>query len=253
MTGFGCAMLQSPSIKPVKPNEFSPTWYTLFLETMPAAAGDAETAFVVRHLPPAQFPCLLDVCCGSGRHAARFAAEGYRLLGIDQNVAAITKAQHLGLPGCRFAVHDMRDVGALPQMFDGVVNLWHSFGYFDEATNADIVRQIHGRLRPGGRFVLDIYNRDALRRAPATQQFEKEGVAVTSTYTWEGNRLQCSLRYDDREEGDTFEWRLYTPDEMQTLAAAAGFRCIVACAWFNEHLLPSAEHTRMQFVFERPL
>lgn len=232
-------------------NEFSPTWYTLFLETMPAAASEAETAFVVRHLPPAQFPVLLDLCCGSGRHAAHFAAHGYRLLGIDRNAAAIATAKQLALPGCQFAVHDMREIEALPGTFDGIVSLWHSFGYFDDAKNADILRQIHDKLRAGGRLVLDIYNRDALRRAPATQHFEKEGVAVTSAYTWAGRRLTCSLSYDDGSEGDTFEWRLYTPDEIQTLATRLGFRCIVACAWFDEHLAPSAEHTRMQFVFER--
>jgi SAM-dependent methyltransferase len=232
-------------------NEFSSTWYTLFLETMPAAASEAETVFVVRHLPPAQIPVLLDLCCGSGRHPARFAAQGYQLLGIDQNAAAIGTAQQLALPGCRFAVHDMRHVAALPETFDGVVNLWHSFGYFDDATNADVLRQIHNKLRPGGRFVLDMYNRDALRRAPAIQHFEKGGIAVTSSYTWAGKRLTCSLSYDDGSTGDTFEWRLYTPDEIQTLAARLGFHCIVVCAWFNEHLAPSAEHTRMQFVFER--
>lgn len=232
-------------------NEFSPTWYTLFLETMPVSASEAETAFVVRHLPPAQFRLLLDLCCGSGRHAARFAAQGYQLLGIDQNAAAIATAQQLALSGCRFAVHDMRHIAALPETFDGVVNLWQSFGYFDDTTNADILCQIHDKLRPGGRFVLDIYNRDALQRAPATQHFEKEGIPVTSSYTWAGKRLMCSLSYDDDSTGDTFEWRLYTPDEIQALAARLGFRCIAACAWFDEHLAPSADHTRMQFVFER--
>ncbi len=97
--------------------------------------------------------------------------------------------------------------------------------------------------------MLDIYNRDALLHAPATQQFERNGVTVRSRYIWHGNRLTCRLDYGDG--GDTFEWRLYTPDEMQALAAEAGFRCIVACAWFDENLTPSPEHTRMQFVFER--
>ncbi len=132
-------------------NEFSPTWYSVFLDTMPASASEAETAFVARHLPPRQFPRLLDLCCGSGRHAARFAAQGYRVLGVDRNVAAIRRAEELQLPGCTFAVHDMRELASLSACFDGVVNLWHSFGYFDDATNADIVRQLHHTLRPGGR------------------------------------------------------------------------------------------------------
>jgi SAM-dependent methyltransferase len=72
--------------------------------------------------------------------------------------------------------HDMRDLGAIGETFDGILNLWHSFGYFDDATNQDILRQIHAKLRPGGRFILDIYNRESLERFPARRQFEKEGV-----------------------------------------------------------------------------
>jgi SAM-dependent methyltransferase len=145
----------------------------------------------------------------------------------------------------------MRQLSALLGAFDGVVNLWHSFGYFDDATNTDILRQIRQKLRPGGRLVLDIYNRDALRRAHQTQTFEKDGVGVTSTFIWSGDRLKCLLIYNDGSGGDTFEWQLYTPEEIQTLAARLGFRSIIACAWFDERVPPSAEHTRMQFVLER--
>lgn len=77
-------------------NESSPTWYAVFLDTMPASASEAETAFVARHLPPRQFPRLLDLCCGWGRHAACFAAHGYRVLGVDLNAAAIRRAQQIG-------------------------------------------------------------------------------------------------------------------------------------------------------------
>ncbi len=66
-------------------NAFSPTWFSIFLDTMASATTEAEVAFVVRHLPPDRFPRLLDLCCGSGRHALPLHAHGYDVLGVDKN------------------------------------------------------------------------------------------------------------------------------------------------------------------------
>ncbi|MFL5807068.1 MAG: class I SAM-dependent methyltransferase [Roseiflexaceae bacterium] len=206
---------------------------------------------MLRHMPPQDYPSLLDLCCGPGRHALRLAAHGYHILGIDKNTQAIAHAQQHAVPHTQFLAHDMRDLHAISATFDGVLNLWHSFGYFDDATNQDILRQIHEKLRPGGRFILDIYNRASLERFPACREFEKEGVWVVTEYRWSGKRVTCTLTYDDGPLHDTFEWRIYTPEEIRELTAALGFRCLVACAWFNEQLAPSAEHARMQFLLER--
>ncbi|HEX5689506.1 MAG TPA: class I SAM-dependent methyltransferase, partial [Roseiflexaceae bacterium] len=203
-------------------NEFSDTWFALFLDPIPAKDSDTETAFVLRHLPPGSFRSLLDLCCGPGRHAKRLAALGYYVLGVDNNAGAIARAERSAAPHTRFLVHDMRDIGALDLTFDGVVNLWHSFGYFDDTTNADILRQIRDKLRPGGRFVLDIYNRDCLERLPQRRQFEKDGVHVVTEYQWSGKRVTCSLTYDHGAGSDRFEWRIYTPDEIREIAGAAG-------------------------------
>jgi hypothetical protein len=33
----------------------------------------------------------------------------------------------------------MRELGQLPACFDGVLNLWHSFGFYDAATNRTVL------------------------------------------------------------------------------------------------------------------
>lgn len=231
-------------------NDFSATWYTIFLDPIPTQDSDTETAFVLRHLPQRHFPFLLDLCCGPGRHALRLASHGYHILGVDKNRQAIAQAQQRAVAHTRFLIQDMRNLATIGETFDGVLNLWHSFGYFDDATNQDILLQIHRKLRPGGRLILDIYNHEALERFPARREFEKEGVQVFTEYHWIGKRLTCSLSYNGSVAADTFEWRIYTPSEIRDLASAVGFRCLVACAWFDEQVAPSPEHARMQFVFE---
>ena len=82
------------------------------------------------------------------------------MLGIDRDPDVISRARSLQRPPhLIFRVLDMTMLDTLPDVFDAVVCMWQSFGYFGQATNADVLTQICRHLRPGGRVVLDIYNR----------------------------------------------------------------------------------------------
>jgi SAM-dependent methyltransferase len=229
--------------------DFSPTWYATFLDSIPAEITQVELGFVERWLPSERFPSILDLCCGSGRHALPLARRGYRVLGVDHNAAAIAKArgEHCD---AEFRVHDMRELASLSSIFDGVVNLWHSFGYFDDATNAGVVRQVAQLLRPGGRAIFDVYNREHMERLPPSERGTRAGVEFTTTRRWEGHRLRVTIDYE-RGGQDEIEWRLYSANELARLCSDAGLETLQRSAWFDESLAPSPEHARMQLVVER--
>ena len=73
--------------------DFSETWYSVFADSIPTAHTEMEIAFLTRHLPQPAYQRILDVCCGHGRHAVRFAEAGYDVLAIDNNPMTITRAQ----------------------------------------------------------------------------------------------------------------------------------------------------------------
>jgi len=231
------------------PNAYSPDWYEIFLDSVPTSFTRAEISFVERHLPPAEFPSLLDLCCGSGRHARALSDRGYDVFGVDRNEDAVRTAR-ASCPRASFEVRDMRSLGSLDRTFDGALNLWHSFGYFDDETNADVLRQVRGRLRPGGRAVFDIYNREHMEGLPAEESSERGGRRIRTRRSWNGPRHRVSLEYDG-VPGDEFEWRLYSPEEFGGLCASVGLNPTTQCAWFDEAKRPSAEHARMQFVLTR--
>ncbi len=230
--------------------EYSSAWYATFLETIPAAQTTNEVAFIARQLPLASHGKILDVCCGHGRHANQLARSGYRVVGIDNDAAAIERARASAAETATYRDGDMRSLDALGERFDGVINLWASFGYFDDATNEAVLRQMAGVLRPGGRALIDVYNRDHMLRLPETDTAERAGTVVTTRRSWLGNRFRVELAYATGG-GDRFEWRLYTPHELSRLCAAAGLDTVLMCAWFTESLPTSAEHARMQLVLER--
>ena len=244
------ALLQSRPLLQLgmTPNTYSRTWFELFLETQ--THTDVEVAFLTRNLPNPPYNRVLDLCCGSGRHANRLAREGYEVTGVDVDAAALRRARSEATGNATYVQADMRDLSELETDFDAVLSLWQSFGYFNEATNRAVLRQISHRLRPQGRFILDIYNRAHAEKSQGATIFERRGQRVQAENRIAENRLTARLRYEDGGE-DVFEWQLYHPDEITALAASVGLHCQTVCTWFDETLSPSAEAPRMQLVFQK--
>ena len=124
---------------------------------------------------------ILDLNCGIGRHSLELGKQGIEVLGTDISSdyvkIAEKRAQKQKLGGLvRFRVTDMRQIAASlsgEQLFDGIVCLWTSFGFYDDATNDDILRQCLRLVAPGGFFALDIVNRDWLVRNFSERGFER--------------------------------------------------------------------------------
>jgi SAM-dependent methyltransferase len=226
-------------------NAYSPAWFEIF------ARGDAEptereVAFLLRFLPQAP-ASVLDVPCGFGRHARALTELGYRVTGVEIEawVAAETR-------GSGIEVHelDMRRLRDLPETFDAVICMWASFGFFDDATNEDVLAQMAEKTRADGLLVLDVYDPVWFRARQGPRLLERDGRHVQEHKWVAGDRLHVTLDYEDRTR-DEFEWRLYTPDELRELGERVGLACRAACADFDVAASPHGEAARMQLVFRR--
>ncbi|GAA1589354.1 hypothetical protein GCM10009789_48760 [Kribbella sancticallisti] len=144
----------------------SSTWYQDFFtelpnefwrQAMPPEATGADIDFTERHLELRPDARVLDVPCGSGRHALELAARGHRVTGLDISDEAVAHgrraAEAAGLD-VDLRVADLRD---LPQdsSYDAAVCLGNSFGYLDLAGTRAFVEALAGSLRPGGGLVID--------------------------------------------------------------------------------------------------
>jgi SAM-dependent methyltransferase len=239
-------------------NAYSSQWFQLFLLSPSEAATSQDVAFLFRQLPLPRYRRVLDICCGYGRHAIGLAQQGYQVTGLDRDEAAIAEAQRRSRAASvevAYVTCDMRELDTLPDTFDAVINMWQSLSYFDDETNAGVLRSIHDRLTTGGRFVVDLYNRASFERQQGTKQQEINGITVLSRGYMQGDRWHSELTYRNAAGvitgGDHMEWRLYTVEEFDGLAASCGFTTRLACAWWDESLAPSPDAGRMQIVLER--
>lgn len=122
-----------------------------------------ETEFAARVLGLQKGERVLDLCCGQGRHAVLLAAMGMEVTGLDLSEQYLrltqdaARAQGVQVP----VVH--ADMRAIPfrSHFDAVVNMFSSFGYLEsEAEDARVMTAVRDALKPGGRALFDLLNRD---------------------------------------------------------------------------------------------
>jgi SAM-dependent methyltransferase len=234
-------------------NGFTPTWFATYLKTYAEEVTEAELAFIARQLPLPAYRTVLDLCCGNGRLSIPLAARGYEVTGLERDAAMVAEARARagGSVSARFIQADMRDLAGVPGQLDAVINMWHSFGYFDAATNEAVLRQIHGKLNPRGRCILDVYNRRWFDQHQGTETAERDGRRITTTRSMHDGRLAVQIDYGSDVPADTFDWQLYTADELATLAGRIGLRTLARCTWADESRPITPADARMQLVFEK--
>jgi SAM-dependent methyltransferase len=178
-------------------------------------------------------------------------AAGYRVTGVDTDREAVDAARARGGANVDFVPWNMKDLALLPGTFDGALSMWQSFGYLDSAGNLGVLRAIRDRLRPGGRFVLDLYNRRFFESRQGGRRLERGGAVVEEHTELRGGRLLVTLRYAESEASDRFDWEVFDAEEIVRRAAEAGLSPLIRCREFDESLPVSDDFARMQLVFER--
>lgn len=174
---------------------------------------------------------VLDLPCGVGRHAVELADRGFRVTGVDATAPYLDAARERARDASvevEFVREDMREFrrqGA----FDAVLNLYTSFGYFEERDDDErTARNFHESLRPGGTLVMDLAGKEVL----AGKFEERTWDERNGTYVLEEHELSDDWSWIDNrwvlvDDGDVAEFdvshRLYSAFELSELLERVGF------------------------------
>ena len=186
--------------------------------------SDAEVAALVKLLELDSPMKILDLACGFGRHANRLAALGHSVTGVDFMPGfleiARKNAAEMGVE-VNYRQGDMRQI-EFTEVFDRVVLLFTSFGYFEDDENVRVMENIARALKPGGLMGFDIPNRDVIAKDLSTSDvIDKDGNLMI-------NRLSFDMltgRFHNRRivvrdgirKDKPFSIRLYDATEIRDL------------------------------------
>lgn len=206
---------------------FDELYMKYFLETQKEEVTEKQIELISRFLPDSGY--ILDAGCGIGRHSLALAKRGYRVLGIDfcplyvQRATELSKEMNLDL---QFKVKDMRE-NLGEEMFDAIINLWSSFGYFDEKTNEQVIFNFSRALKKKGVLIIDVENRDYILKHFVYETFrEKEDVLILERRKFNAvTSIVTTHRYFVFEKGRreyTRHLRIYTATELVNILHNAG-------------------------------
>lgn len=219
----------------------APSWYnqdsywTTFESMLFHRKRMADTAAQVDHIikllqiePDAK---ILDLACGIGRHSLEFARRGFPVTGVDRTKPYLDKAKKQAAAAglsIEFINEDMRKFYR-EASFDVVINMFTSFGYFEQAEDdRQVVENVFRSLKSGGKFLVEMMGKELIARDFRERDWnEVNGVIILEDRkllnNWEKIESRWTILKDDQQIEYTFVLRLYSAVELSMLLKQCGF------------------------------
>jgi len=201
--------------------------------------SDEETAeeveFISRVLDIEDDGLILDLCCGQGRHSARLADMGYSVIGLDSSKTLLELAREYNTgPHLWFAEGDMRYIPIRENTCDAVINLFTSFGFFDDAGNAQVLKSAASALKTGGKLLIDYWNPYMAAQLDGTRNWwwitDSLLALAEANYDFSSGRLRDLRTLVDvgksSVENVVREMRFYTLPELEKMLNNAGLHIL---------------------------
>ncbi|MEV5709498.1 methyltransferase domain-containing protein [Actinoallomurus sp. NPDC052274] len=193
--------------------------------------ADAETDLIWRLLDLEPGMEVLDLACGHGRIANRLAERDCRVTGLDVTPAFLERARQDAAARRAPVTYVEGDMRSLPweRRFDRVISWFTAFGYFDDEGNRRVLSEVARVLTPGGRFAVELNNRDwIIRNFQPASVIERDGDLMIDQRTLDpltGRAVtERTVVRQGRVRQVPFHVRMFTFTELRDWLLAAGFR-----------------------------
>ncbi len=207
---------------------FNSHFYPLVYQHRDHREATIAIGLFLKSCSPPKGAKILDLCCGTGRHAIPLAQMGYAVTGLDISSTLLQyareRAQHL--PTLQLVQQDMRLPFPDPP-YDAILNLFTSFGYFDTIEeDRQVLHNVATALNSSGYFFFDYLNVPyTLRMLQPENTQSVAGMRIHQQRRILGNRIQKSITITDAS-GVVHQFeeqvRLYTLQDFENLFRAVG-------------------------------
>jgi SAM-dependent methyltransferase len=199
----------------------------------------AEVERALKILKPAGSERVLDLACGSGRHALELRRRGFEVVGSDISPELIEIARRTADEeelAVEFVLGDLRELAGEAE-FDLVLNLNDgAVGYFEsDEENQRTFEVIARLLRPGGRNLAQLPNvLYARERLPQRSWIPASSMVELVEHRWNKSERRMEgamipIRFGEVVEGLSgieFSQRLYAVEELGEIYAGVGMELL---------------------------
>jgi len=192
----------------------------------------SEVEFIERSLALTAASRVLDLACGIGRHAVAMAQRGHRVTGIDFNAHYLALGEQAARAAGVEVTWMQSDMRAFTTdtPFDAVYSFFTSFGYYSDDENEQVLENVARTLKPGGRFLIDLTNRDFTLTHPNQRNWiqRQDGALLMEETTLDLTSSRVTSRQTLIEPGagsritKEFDLRVYTCAELSALMRRHG-------------------------------
>ena len=211
---------------------FNTDEYLLVYKHRDRSEAEILKNLVLKNVEREKVKLVLDMACGSGRHAISFAQAGFDVTAIDlsENLLNVAKSNaEKEKVNVDFILSDIRKFNP-EKKFDLVLNLFTSLGYFEkDDENAKVVQKAFELMNSGGWFVLDYFNNNYILNnlIPITVE-NIAGKRITQTREIKNNRVEKNIiiRNGEKESHYQESVRLYSKEEVIKILERTGFEIL---------------------------
>jgi len=209
---------------------------------------------------------IVDVACGTGVAAAKFAAAGYRVTGVDRSPQMLAQVRQriaeAELPGVKLVEADMRNF-ALDEPADLVTCMYDSLNYLLEETDLlAAFRYAATALRGGDLYVFNTNTVFGLAEGWGSRDFirwDSDDCFIVSRTRWDYESLTNTLVFHGfirREQlwerfTETHVQRGYPVATIRALLEQAGLAVLTVCDPFAEGAVEPGPKTSRALVVAR--
>jgi len=216
---------------------FDEDYLTIYRPMFSEESTTRETEVIEAALARQAGAKLLDLACGFGRHAVGMAKRGYEVTGLDFNESYLAIAAAVAQESGLKVTWQQGDMRTLPfeAEFDAAYSYFTSFGYFDDDENEKVIEGIARALRPGGRFLIDLFNRDWILTHPTHRVWNQRE---------DGSLLMEETSFDLRQSRVIAKQIHLTPDGTKRLEKSYQVRtytCAELASMMHRHGLETRE------------